>query len=235
MTPPRPCSPRNCRRSRVSAKSRSTADRCPRCAPSSIPAALYKYGIGLEDVRAALGSANAHSPKGGIDVGSRRYQLYANDQATKSDDYKSLVVAYRNGAAVRLADLGDVIDSVENLRTLGLANGKPAVMMIVYRQPGANIIRMVDSVKALMPLLRRLGLARHRHQSRGRSFQDHPRLAAGRRDHAADRGRAGHPRGVRVPAQRACDAGAGGRGDGVAGRHLRRDVSAWDTASTSSP
>jgi multidrug efflux pump len=117
------------------------------------PSALYKYGIGLEDVRAALASANAHSPKGGIDVGSRRFQLYANDQATKSDDYKSLVVAYRNGAAVRLADLGDVIDSVENLRTLGLANGKPAVMMIVYRQPGANIIRMVDSVKALIPVL----------------------------------------------------------------------------------
>ena len=117
------------------------------------PSALYKYGIGLEDVRAALASANAHSPKGGIDVGSRRFQLYANDQATKSDDYKSLVVAYRNGAAVRLADLGDVIDSVENLRTLGLANGKPAVMMIVYRQPGANIIRMVDAVKALIPVL----------------------------------------------------------------------------------
>jgi multidrug efflux pump len=117
------------------------------------PTALYKYGIGLEDVRAALSSANAHSPKGSIDAGSRRFQLYANDQATKSDDYKSLVVAYRNGAAVRLADLGDVIDSVENLRTLGLANGKPAVMMIVYRQPGANIIRMVDSVKALIPVL----------------------------------------------------------------------------------
>src|ERR1700753_2395731 len=72
------------------------------------PSALYKYGIGLEDVRAALSSANAHSPKGGIDVKSQRYQLYANDQATKSEDYKSLVVAYRNGAAVRLTDIGDV-------------------------------------------------------------------------------------------------------------------------------
>ena len=117
------------------------------------PSALYKYGIGLEDIRAALASANAHSPKGGIDVGNRRYQLYANDEAAKSEDYKSLVVAYRDGAAVRLADLGDVIDSVENLRAVGLANGKPAVIMIVYRQPGANIIRMVDSVKALIPIL----------------------------------------------------------------------------------
>lgn len=118
-----------------------------------VPQALFKYGIGLEDVRAALSSANAHSPKGGIDAGSRRYQIYANDQAFKAADYKSLVVAYRNGAAVRLSDVGEVIDSVENLRNLGLANGRPAVMMIVYRQPGANIIDMVDRVKALMPQL----------------------------------------------------------------------------------
>jgi multidrug efflux pump len=118
------------------------------------PQALYKYGIGLEDVRAALGSANAHSPKGGIDVGEQRYQLYSNDQAIKAVDYKPLVVAYRNGAAVRLTDVGEVLDSVENLRALGLSNGKRAVMMIVFRQPGANIIGMVDRVKALMPQLR---------------------------------------------------------------------------------
>jgi multidrug efflux pump len=119
-----------------------------------IPPSLYKYGIGLEDVRAALGSANAHSPKGGIDIGGQRYQIYSNDQATKAADYKSLVVAYRNGAAVRLTDVGEVLDSVENLRNLGLSNGKLAVMMIVYRQPGANIIGMVDRVKTLMPQLR---------------------------------------------------------------------------------
>src|ERR1700744_6358322 len=119
-----------------------------------IPPALYKYGIGLEDVRAALTSANAHSPKGGIDVGTQRYQLYSNDQASKAQDYKPLIVAYRNGAAARLADVAAVLDSVENVRTIGLSNGKPAVVMIVYRQPGANIIDMVDNVKALMPQLR---------------------------------------------------------------------------------
>ena len=119
-----------------------------------IPQALYKYGVGLEDVRAALSSANAHSPKGGIDVGDQRYQIYANDQANKSDDYKSLIVAYRNGAPVRLSDVGEVTDSVENLRNAGLANGKPAVLIILYRQPGANIISTVDLVKALMPQLR---------------------------------------------------------------------------------
>jgi multidrug efflux pump len=119
-----------------------------------IPQAIYKYGIGLEDVRAALASANAHSPKGGIDVGEQRYQIYANDQANKANDYKSLIVAYRNGAAVHLSDVGKVTDGVENLRNAGLANGKPAVLIILYRQPGANIISTVDLVKALLPQLR---------------------------------------------------------------------------------
>jgi multidrug efflux pump len=119
-----------------------------------IPQAIYKYGIGLEDVRAALASANAHSPKGGIDVGEQRYQIYANDQANKANDYKSLIVAYRNGAAVHLSDVGEVTDGVENLRNAGLANGKPAVLIILYRQPGANIITTVDLVKGLLPQLR---------------------------------------------------------------------------------
>jgi multidrug efflux pump len=119
-----------------------------------IPQALFKYGIGLEDVRAALASANAHSPKGGIDVGDQRYQIYANDQANKAADYQPLIVAYRNGAAVHLSDLGEVTDAVENLRNAGLANAKPAVLIILYRQPGANIISTVDLVKGLLPQLR---------------------------------------------------------------------------------
>lgn len=119
-----------------------------------IPQALYKYGIGLEDVRAALASANAHSPKGGINVRDRRYQIYANDQANKAEQYTSLIVAYRNGAAVRLSDVGEVSDSVENLRNAGLANGKPAILIVLYRQPAGNIIGIVDRVKALLPQLR---------------------------------------------------------------------------------
>ena len=104
------------------------------------PSALFKYGIGLEDVRAALAAANANTPKGSIDVGGQRYQLYTNDQASKAAEYRDLVVAYRNGAAVRLCDVAEVLDSVEDVRNLGLANGKPAVLVILYRQPGANII-----------------------------------------------------------------------------------------------
>jgi multidrug efflux pump len=117
------------------------------------PQALSKYGIGLEDVRAALAAANAHSPKGAIEVGDRHYQLYDNDQADKADQYRSLIIAFRNGSPVRLSDVGEVIDSVENIRNAGLANGKPAVLVILYRQPGANIIDTVDRARALMPEL----------------------------------------------------------------------------------
>jgi multidrug efflux pump len=117
------------------------------------PQALSKYGIGLEDVRAALAAANAHSPKGAIDVADRRYQLYDNDQADKAEQYRSLIIAFRNGSPVRLSDVGEVVDSVENIRNAGLANGKPAVLVILFRQPGANIIDTVDRARALMPEL----------------------------------------------------------------------------------
>jgi multidrug efflux pump len=118
------------------------------------PSALFKYGIGLEDVRAALASANAHSPKGAIETGDRHFQIYDNDQATVAAEYKSLIIAYRNGAPVRLTDVGDVIDQVENIRNAGLANGKPSVLVILFRAPGANIIDTVDRVYALLPELR---------------------------------------------------------------------------------
>jgi multidrug efflux pump len=117
------------------------------------PGALFHYGIGLEDVRAALASANANAPKGSIEDGSLHYQLYTNDQATKAADYQPLVIAYRNNAAVHLTDLGQVTDSVEDLRNAGLANGKPAVLVIIFRQPGANIIQTVDGIRALLPQL----------------------------------------------------------------------------------
>ncbi|HLX01819.1 MAG TPA: efflux RND transporter permease subunit, partial [Trinickia sp.] len=118
------------------------------------PQALFHYGIGLEDVRAALASANANSPKGSIEFGPNHIQLYTNDQASKAEQYKDLVIAYRNGAAVKLADVAEVVDSVEDLRNLGLMNGKRSVLVILYRQPGANIIETVDRVKAMIPQLK---------------------------------------------------------------------------------
>ncbi|GJD35570.1 efflux RND transporter permease subunit [Methylobacterium aerolatum] len=115
------------------------------------PTALFNYGIGLEGIRAALASANANSPKGEIDVGPRRYQLYANDQGRKAADYKDIVVAYRNGAAVKLTDVGQVLDGVEDKRNLGIVNGKPGVLLFVYKQPGANVIDTINGVKAALP------------------------------------------------------------------------------------
>jgi len=118
------------------------------------PRALFKYGIGLEDVRAALASANANSPKGAVDIGENRFQIYTNDQARAAVQYRDLVVAYRDNAPVRLSDLGEVDDSVEDLRNQGFSNGKPSVLVILYRQPAANIIDTVDRVAALLPQLK---------------------------------------------------------------------------------
>ena len=114
---------------------------------------MYNYGIGLEDVRAALASANANSPKGTIDDGNRRFQIYTNDQANVAADYAPLVIAYRNGAAVRLSDVAQVSDSVQDNRNLGMSEGQPSVLVILYRQPNANIIETVDAVKAELPHL----------------------------------------------------------------------------------
>jgi multidrug efflux pump len=117
------------------------------------PTTMFKYGIGLEDVRAALASANANSPKGAIEEGDHRFQLYTNDQARQASDYRPLIIAYRNGSAVRLTDVADVEDSVQDLRNEGRANGVPSVLVILSRQPGANIIDTVDQVKAELPQL----------------------------------------------------------------------------------
>jgi multidrug efflux pump len=118
------------------------------------PTALNGYGIALDDVRAALASANANRPKGSVEDGDRHWQIQANDQAKKASEYVPLIVAYRNGAAVRLSDVAEVIDSVEDLRNVGSSNGRPSVLLIINRQPNANIIETVERVRDLMPLLR---------------------------------------------------------------------------------
>jgi multidrug efflux pump len=116
------------------------------------PQALFKYGIGLEDVRAAIAAANANSPKGAIDDNARRYQVYVNDTATTPEQYRSLIIAYRGGAAVHLGDLAQITNGVEDVRNLGLADGpNRAVLMIIHKQPGANVIDTVNSIKAVLP------------------------------------------------------------------------------------
>ncbi len=117
------------------------------------PMALNKYAIGIEDVRSAISATNANRPKGNVEAGERNWQIYANDQAKQAREYMPLIVAYRNGAAVRLSNVAEVVDSVQDLRNAGISNGKPAVLVILYRQPGANIIETADRVRALLPQL----------------------------------------------------------------------------------
>jgi multidrug efflux pump len=115
------------------------------------PTLLNGMGLGLEDVRAVLKSANANTPKGEIETAGRTYTLGTTDQLLKAKDYRPLLVAYRNGAAVRLTDVANVTDSVEDVRTGGFYNDQPAIAVVVFRQPGANIIDTVDRIRAEMP------------------------------------------------------------------------------------
>ena len=117
------------------------------------PTALYNNGLGLEDVRNTLAAANANRPKGSVSDSTHTFALSTSDQLLKAEEYQPLIIHYANGAGIRLADVADVTNSVEDIRTGGLSNGKPAVIIIIFRQPGANIIETVDRVKALMPQL----------------------------------------------------------------------------------
>jgi multidrug efflux pump len=118
------------------------------------PTQLNNMGVGLDVVRIALATANANRPKGAFAGKQEAVTITANDQMFKAYQYRKLIVSYNNGAPVRLADVADVQDSMTDLRAAGFANGKAAIVMIVFRQPGANIIDTVDRVYALLPLLR---------------------------------------------------------------------------------
>jgi len=118
------------------------------------PNALAQYGISLEQVRIALRSANANTAKGMIEDPTNRYVLSDSDQLLEASQYAPLIVAYRNGAPVRLSDIAKVTEGIEDLRNSGYANGKPAVVIGIGRQPGANIIETVDRIKALIPELK---------------------------------------------------------------------------------
>ncbi len=118
------------------------------------PTQLNSYGLGLEDVRNMLSAQNANQPKGQIADEKTTSDLATNDQLFKAEQYRSLIVSYSNGAAVRLSDIADVQNSVENLQSAGLANGKPCALIVIFREPGANIIDTVDGIRAAMPQLK---------------------------------------------------------------------------------
>lgn len=123
-----------------------------------VPFALNRYGIAMEDIRAALQAGTANRPKGEIEVRGQRLQIYTGtgmaNNGKSASDYRDLVVAWRDGAAVRLRDIAEVSDGVENINTIGLFNGSPAVIVLVRLQPDANVIQTVDGVRALLPSLR---------------------------------------------------------------------------------
>lgn len=118
------------------------------------PTQLNNTGLTLEDVRLMLSQQNANIPKGQLSNGNTTADILANDQLLKAKDYEPLIVAYRNGAPVKLGDIATVRDSVENIRAAGYLNGKPAIPLIIFRQPGANIIQTVERVKAALPSLK---------------------------------------------------------------------------------
>jgi multidrug efflux pump len=118
------------------------------------PTLLNKYGIGLEQMRGVLSNANANEPKGHFSDGIRMWEVGANDQLFQAKDYRPLIVDYHHGSPVRLADVAAVDDAPEELRASGYANGKPSVLVILYRQPNANIIDTVDRVRAMLPQLK---------------------------------------------------------------------------------
>ena len=118
------------------------------------PMALGSYGLTLEDLRTAIAQANVNQPKGSFDGSRQAYTIGANDQILSSADYRTLIVAYNNEAPVRLSDVADVIDSAENVKQAAWMNTVPAVLLNVQRQPGANIIKVVDRIKELLPKLK---------------------------------------------------------------------------------
>ena len=118
------------------------------------PLALSRYGITLEDVRTALQSESANRPRGIVDSGKTSWQIYSDQPGLHAADYRNTLIAWRNGAAVRLSDVADVEDGPEDLRTMGLFNNQKAVPVLISRQPGANIVQVVDALKAELPSLR---------------------------------------------------------------------------------
>lgn len=118
------------------------------------PSALFNQGVSLDAVRQAISAANVRRPQGSIDDSQQHWQVQANDEIKTAEGYRPLVINYNNGAAVRLQDVANVIDSVQDVRNAGMSDGKPAVLLVISREPGANIIATVDRIRAELPVLR---------------------------------------------------------------------------------
>ena len=140
------------------------------------PQPLSDYNVGLDQIGTFLQSANANRPKGSLANDDVEIPIYASDQLFLAKEYKDLVVVYRNGAPVRLSDLGRVIDANEDVRNLGIVNGNPMVQIQINRQPNANVVETVARIKALMPQFRGPASAYGALQDRQRPHHHHPRF-----------------------------------------------------------
>ena len=190
------------------------------------PTALASYGLSLEDLRTALGQANVNQAKGNLDGPRQAFTIWANDQLLTSDAYKPIVITYKNGAPVRIMDVANVIDSAENVKLAAWENDKPAVIVNIQRQPGANIINVVDRIQNLLPQLKASLPSSVQVSILDRPHHHHPRVRGGRAIRADAHGGAGRAGHLLVSAQ------PGGDGDPQRGRatfaggHVWRDVSA---------
>ncbi|HET7880549.1 MAG TPA: efflux RND transporter permease subunit, partial [Acetobacteraceae bacterium] len=118
------------------------------------PGRLASMGLTLEDVRGTLVNSTANAPKGSVDTDRRSLSLYTNDQLTKADEYNNVILSYRNGAPVRVSDIGQAVDGPENQLLAGYQNGKRGIILVIFKQPGANVIETVERIKAALPALR---------------------------------------------------------------------------------
>ena len=203
------------------------ADQSPRAWPRIC-------GLNIDDLRTTLGNANVNTPKGNFDGPAQASTINANDQITSPDDYLALVIAYRNGAPVRLKDVATVVSGAENTKLGAWANTTPAVILNVQRQPGANVIQVVDNIKALQAAAcsPRLPAAVDVDVLTDRTTTIRASVTGDVEFELGTRRRAGRVGDLPVPAQRAGDDHPQPVGSAVADRHARGDVSARDSAWT---
>ena len=134
-------------------RSPSAASRSPPIRIQIDPAKLVAKGLSLEDVRSQLAVSTVDNAKGNVDGGSRSYTIYANDQLLKAKDWNDVIIAYRNGGPLRVRDIGTAVTGPEDAKQAAWANGKRGVFLVVFKQPGANVIDTVDKIKAQLPRL----------------------------------------------------------------------------------
>ena len=164
------------------------------------PQALAAYGLNIDDVRTTIGNFNVNTPKGNFDGPAQATTINANDQLETAAQYANIIIAYRNGDPVRLSDVANVVSGAENSKLGAWANTTPAIILNVQRQPGANIIEVVNRIEALLPRMRLHAAAGGRCRRAQRPDRHHPRLGRRRGVRARARGRARRRRDLRLPA-----------------------------------